>query len=174
MMNKKLCMSLLATLTTLALTKSVNATDVTINISGKVVASPCVLDGSGTINVDLGQTLQAADLETAGSFSNWVPFTINMKNCPARTNNVIATFSGAADALDASRLYTSTGTANNVAVELQSSDATHIPLGNGKTLTIPRAADNTAVFPLQSRVWSKGNVTTGTIALVVNVTFTYN
>lgn len=174
MMNKNLRISLLAAITTLAVIGTVNAADVTINISGKVVASPCVLDSPGSINVDLGQTLQAADLATAGSFSNWVPFTINMKSCPVSTNNVIATFSGAADTLDASRLYTNTGTASNVAVELQSSDAVHKPLGNTQTLVIPRAADNTAVFPLQSRVWSKGSVTTGTITSLVNVTFTYN
>ncbi|MFV8868602.1 fimbrial protein [Serratia fonticola] len=172
-MNTKLKMIVLAALTSLALTGAAQAADVTINISGKIVASPCMVDGTGTVDVNLGQDLQAADLAANGSSSVWVPFTIRMKNCPTSTTNVIATFSGSADSFDASRLYTSTGTATNVAVELQGSNASHDPLGNTKTMIIPRAADNTAVFPLQSRVWSKGNASTGTIAAVVSVTFTY-
>jgi len=173
-MNNKLKVSLLVALTSLALTSTAHAADVTINISGKIVASPCVVDGASTVNVDLGQDLQAADLSTAASASAWVPFTISMKDCPTSTTNVIATFSGTGDAADLTRLYTNNGTATNVAVELQSNDSAHISLGNTKAMTIPRSATNTAVFPLQSRVWSKGNASTGTIASVVSVTFTYN
>ncbi|SUW63738.1 long polar fimbrial protein LpfA [Buttiauxella agrestis] len=173
-MNTNLKDAALAALMSLALAGAAQAADVTINISGKIVASPCVVDGSSDINVDLGQTLQAADLSTAGSTSSWVPFTISMKNCPTSTTNVIATFGGTGDAADLTRLYTNTGTASNVAVELQSNDASNTPLGNTKSMTIPRTGSNTAVFPLQSRVWSKGNASTGTVASVVSVAFTYN
>ncbi|MGB7801550.1 fimbrial protein [Buttiauxella sp.] len=173
-MNAKLKVGIITALTSLALTAATQAADVTINISGKIVASPCQVDGSSTVNIDLGQDLQAANLATAGTTSAWVPFTIGMKNCPASTTNVIATFSGTGDTTDLTRLYTNTGTASNVAVELQSNNAAHTSLGNTMTMTIPRASDNTAAFPLQSRVWSKGNASTGTIASVVSVTFTYN
>lgn len=173
-MKTKFKLGMMAAMSFSMLMGSAQAVDTTINISGKVVASPCQVDGNTSINVDLGQSIEAVDLAPASSSTPWVPFTISMKNCPVSTTNVVATFSGTPDAAGSLNLYKSTGVATNVAVELQSSDAAHKPLGDAQTLSIPRSAGNTAVFPLQSRVWSKGNATTGTVASVVSVTFSYN
>lgn len=173
-MNNKIKMGIISAIGFISLMGIAQAADVTINISGQILASPCVVDGTSPIGVDLGQNLQTSDLAAAGSYSQWKTFSINLKNCPSSKTNVVATFSGSGDADDLTRLYTNAGTATNVAVELQSNDASHTSLGNNQTMTVARAVDNTAVFPLQSRVWSKGNASTGTIATVVSVTFTYN
>ncbi len=172
MFIKRAC-SLITVLTIVLPVITAQAADVTINVSGKIIASPCEVDGVSTLNVDLGQDLQAAQLSTAGSYSNWVPFVLSLKNCPSSTNTINATFSGTGDSADINRLYVNTGVATNIAVELQSDDSASLPLGNSKVMSVSRSATNMATFPLKSRVWSKGNATTGTIASVVSVTFSY-
>jgi minor fimbrial subunit len=152
----------------------VSAADVTINVSGKVIASPCTVETASNISVDLGQNLQAADLNASGKYSAWVPISLKVKNCPTSTSNVVATFSGTADTAAATRLYKNTGGASNLAVELQQAVSPYKALGNNQTLTVARAADNTAEFKLQARAWATGAASTGTIASVVSATFTYN
>lgn len=150
------------------------ADPVNINITGKVIASPCTVDTASNLSVDLGQNLQAADLNASGKFSTWVPFSLKVSNCPNSTNNVIATFSGTANAADTSRLYQNTGGAGNLAVELQQADLPNKALGNGQMLTVPVAMDNTAEFKLRTRAWATAVALPGTIVAVVSATFTYN
>lgn len=148
-----------------------------IQVTGTVNASPCEIDESSVspVNVNLGDDLQTADLNQAGSSSEWVPVTIALKNCPAGTSSVTATFSGTADAADPETLYTNTGTATNVAVQLEG--LTSEPYGNGKTSTlqIADATDGKPTWKLQTRAFSKaGGVTPGTISSVITMSFAYN
>lgn len=151
------------------------ADPVQITVTGNVVATPCeVTADSKSMNIDLGQgsDLQTADLNAAGSSSDWVPFTIALENCPAGTSNVTATFHGTADADDAASLYSNTGTATKVAVQLEGVDST--PYGNGKTSKID-IASSAASWKLQTRAFSKaGGVTPGTISSVITMSFDYN
>ncbi|MEJ5073657.1 fimbrial protein [Enterobacter ludwigii] len=144
----------------------------TIQITGKVVASPCVVDDS--LSVDLGQDIQAKDLETAGTGSDWVPFTLDLKQCPSGTTSVTVAFSGTPDTADATRLYQNSGTAKNIAVELL--DDQNTPLGNGSTAT--KTIDKTShsyTYNLKARAYTAlGEVMPGTIASEVLVAFTYN
>lgn len=154
------------------------ADPVTLNITGNVVASPCeVSTASQNMNIDLGggKDLQSADLNEAGSSSEWVPITVSLENCPAGTSSVTATFHGTADAADAETLYTNTGTATNVAVQLEGK--AEEPYGNGKTssITIADATDGKPTWDLQTRAFSKnGGVTPGSISSVITMTFAYN
>ncbi|HGM5490687.1 TPA: fimbrial protein [Serratia fonticola] len=152
---------------------SAQATDVTININGRVIASPCTVDGAQSVNVDLGQNIEAASLSTAGSSSEWSSFNLNLKNCPASTSNVTATFSGTADSTSPN-YYRNTGTATGVAVQLFKANSS-TSLGNGSTfVSAVNATAHTATFPLAARAYTAtGNVMPGTIASVVQVTFTY-
>ncbi|UJD93797.1 type 1 fimbrial protein [Lelliottia amnigena] len=173
-------MVLASTLTLIASTtycQSVFSADqVTINITGNVVASPCQVNpDSANINIDLGQDLQSADLNAAGSSSAWKPINVVLENCPAGTSSVTATFNGTPDADDPESLYTNTGTANQVAVQLEG--LTEEKYGNGKTSTIDIASvtDGKPTWKLQTRAFSKnGSVTPGTINSVVTMSFTYN
>ncbi|MCU6306635.1 fimbrial protein [Enterobacter quasiroggenkampii] len=148
---------------------------VTLNITGNVVASPCeVSTDSENITIDLGggNDLQTADLNAAGSSSAWKPITVSLENCPAGTSSVTATFHGTSDAGDPETLYSNTGTATNVAVQLEGKAAE--PYGNGKTSTIS-IANSKATWDLQTRAFSKsGSVTPGTINSVITMTFAYN
>ncbi|HDS6850942.1 TPA: type 1 fimbrial protein [Enterobacter cancerogenus] len=150
---------------------------VTINVTGNVVASPCEISAeSKTMNIDLGggKDLQTADLNAAGAASAWVPFSIVLENCPAGTTSVTASFAGTADSADPETLYTNTGTATNVAVQLEGE--ANEPYGNGKTSKIDIAGTtDKPTWKLQTRAFSKnGGVTPGTINSVITMSFAYN
>ncbi|MEL4012840.1 fimbrial protein [Dryocola clanedunensis] len=149
------------------------ADPVNINITGKVVASPCVVNsGSGDLTMDLGQNIQASTLATAGSGSTPVTQDLKLTSCPVGTTNVKATFTGTADTTSTT-MYKNTGTATPLAVELSNAEDSSL-LSNGTTLTLPVLADNTVTFKLKARAYTAaGSVTPGTISSVVVADFTY-
>ncbi|EBJ8048004.1 type 1 fimbrial protein [Salmonella enterica] len=151
---------------------------VTLNITGNVVASPCEISAaSQNITIDLGegQDLQTADLNTAGSSSPWRPVSVSLENCPPGTSSVTATFHGTPDAADAETLYSNTGTATNVAVQLEGTSGESYGNGKTSTINIADATDGKPTWDLQTRAFSKtGNVTPGTISSVITMDFTYN
>lgn len=151
---------------------SVYADPVDINITGNVVASPCVVNNSvSDLNVDLGKTIQAATLEVAGSGTTPVPFNLALTSCPAGTANVKVTFTGTADTTQTT-MYKNTGTATPLAVELSSGSTI---LGNNGTLTQTVQTDKTVTYALSARaVTAAGSVTPGSINAVVQANFTYN
>lgn len=149
---------------------------VMLNITGNIVASPCeVSTDSKNMTIDLGDgvDLQTSMLNAAGSASHWVNFSVSLENCPPGTSSVTATFHGTADSADPDSLYTNTGTATNVAVQLQGNASE--PYGNGKTSTLNIPLEGKPTWSLQARAYSKnGGVTPGSIVSVVTMTFTYN
>lgn len=152
----------------------VNAAEIsTINITGNVVASPCVIDSSNSIiNVDLGK-IQAASLATAGTFSNWQPFNIILTSCPVSTTKVNVAFAGTADSTDRTR-YKNQGTATNLSVELVGA-ISETNLGDGGTTYADvNSTSKSATFALKTRVFSKGAVMPGSINATVVASFTYN
>lgn len=147
---------------------------VNINITGTVVASPCTVDSASPLNISLGDTIPAATLASAGSGSDFVPFQLSLKDCPASTTAATVTFSGTADAGSVDR-YANTGTATNVDVELlNATDGTTL-LGNGKTMVCTaNVTDHTCVYPLKTRAYSpNGSVMPGTVSTVVVAAFTF-
>lgn len=146
---------------------------VNINITGRVVASPCnVNSGSSDLAVELGQNIQASSLFTAGSGSTPVPFDLALTNCPVGTSAVKVAFSGTADGASPT-MYQSTGTATPLAVELSDATTSAI-LGNGSSLTQSVLGDSTVTYKLKARAYTAaGSVTPGTITSVVVADFTY-
>lgn len=168
--NKKLFGILAAGLYLIAATAT--ADPVTLNITGNVVASPCQI-GSDSVSksVDLGQNIQASTLQAPGSSSDWVLFEINLVSCPAGTTQATMTMHGTADNTMPAVLYRNTGTARNVAVQLQMQSGEAMGDGRSYTGTI---ASNAYTYKMQARAYSgSGNVTPGTISSVVTATFTY-
>lgn len=148
--------------------------DTQLNIKGMIKASPCVVDNAGGngISVSLGDKIKAYKLAEASSSSDWVEFTIDLKDCPITASSAIATFSGS-EATESATLYENLGEATNVQIELQSQAGAN--LGNGQTMTQPVNHDNNSVtFPLQARVYSfAGGATPGSIIGTVLVALTY-
>ena len=174
-MKKCLCY-LTGSVSALLLAGNLYAADnVNINITGKVIASPCttINGGSSSLNVDLGQAIQASSLAAAGSGSPMTTFDLPVEGCPASTTNVKVTFTGAPDATDAT--LWSNGAANsatNTAVEL-SQQTTGTILSNNSSLT-GAVADGKTTFKLQARVLSTdGSVMPGDVSSVVLASFEY-
>ncbi|EMH4163339.1 type 1 fimbrial protein [Pluralibacter gergoviae] len=147
---------------------TLQAADVTIIVNGKVVAKPCTVYTKDA-NVDLGD-LYTFSLASAGSTSAWHNTALDLKNCPAGTSRVIATFSGTADATG---YYKNQGTANNIQLELQDDKGKILNNGTEKTVQVNENSQS-AYFPLQVRAISiNGGATQGTIQAVISVTYTY-
>ncbi|MBB1201745.1 type 1 fimbrial protein [Enterobacteriaceae bacterium 89] len=147
---------------------------VTLNITGNVVASPCEISSDSitkTIDLGGGSPIQASTLQTAGSSTPWISFTIGLVNCPAGTTSATIQFHGTADSSNPADMYKNNGTAGNVAVQLQGSGGNQF--GDGKTFT-GVIANNAYTYNLKTRAYSQnGGVTPGTINSVVTATFTY-
>jgi len=156
--------------------KTFAADNVTINITGRVAASSCNIDNSGTYNINLGQKIPSVKLINANSYSDWIPFNFTLSKCPTGTSSVTATFSGNADSSDTTIYANATGDeyAKNVAVQLQNAE-TGSNLGDKTTMNIKVASDKSVNFPLRARVYStQGKATSGNISTTVLINLTYN
>ncbi|MEP8888252.1 fimbrial protein [Enterobacter roggenkampii] len=181
-LNKVSLSTAVCFLVTASTTCSVFSADpVQLNVTGTVVASPCVIDtASQSLDVPLGE-LQSADLNSAGSSSAWKDINVVFKSCPAGTSSITATFHGTPDAGDPTTLYSNTAVdagedkaAKNIAVQLEG--LADEPYGDGKTATIDIAsAGATPTFKMHTRAFSKdGSVTPGKISSVITMSFAYN
>ncbi|WP_110915182.1 fimbrial protein [Enterobacter roggenkampii] len=168
-MNSKL--SIVALLMTAPIF-SCSADTVNINVTGNVVASPCIVNGgASSLNVDLGN-IQATALAAAGSSSTAVPFTLTVTNCPTGTSTVKASIGGAASH-DSPNLYMNSGTAGNVYVALYDG-VTGNMLGPGSAVVKTVQSDSTASIALKANAYSLyGNTTPGSISSAITVTMTY-
>lgn len=145
---------------------------VTIDFSGNFIASACQIDSSSVSqNIDLGQNIDVSTLQSPGSGSQWVAFGIKLVNCPAGTSFATIQFHGESDNSNPEDLYMNSGTAKNVAVELQGTGGQLF--GNGKSYTAS-ISSNSVVYNLRTRAYSSdGSATAGTINSIVTATFTY-
>ncbi|OAT31838.1 FimG family fimbrial adaptor subunit [Buttiauxella brennerae ATCC 51605] len=151
------------------------ADNIPIQISGRIIASPCttVNNGISPLTVPLGDNIGAGTMQNAGANSDWVEFNIDLTNCPAGTINVKATFTGTPDTADNTRwLNMATTKAANTSVELKDK-ATNVMISNGSTLTAP-VSSNKATFKLKTAAYTKlGAVTPGDISTTVLASFIY-
>ncbi|CAI0820521.1 putative fimbrial protein SthD [Serratia fonticola] len=152
----------------LSLASPLQAADVTITVSGKVVAGPCTVSTSKA-SVALGD-IYSSDMISAGAASEWKPVTLSLTGCPIGTSQVTATFSGTADATG---YYKNMGTAGNIQIELQDDKGTKLNNGIKKAVSVVDATKS-ASFPLKVRALSvNGAATQGTIQAVISITYTY-
>ncbi|HKN02993.1 MAG TPA: fimbrial protein [Buttiauxella sp.] len=149
--------------------------NVNIQITGKVIASPCttVNGGQNPLTVSLGNDIGASTLQSAGTNSTWIDFDLALTGCPSGTNNVKATFTGSPDTVDGTRwANTAASKALNTSVELRDK-ATNVLLSNGSMLSAP-VASNKATFNLRTAAYSaQGNAQPGDISTVILASFVY-
>ncbi|MEL2239539.1 fimbrial protein [Leclercia adecarboxylata] len=174
-MKKSLCY-LTASISAVLFAGNIYAADsVNINITGRVIASPCTTlnGGSDALNVDLGQSLQASSFEGAGSGSAMKTFDLPVTGCPASTTNVKVTFTGNPDGTDATLWANNAAqAAANTAVEL-SQQSTGAILSNNSSL-IGAVEEGNTTFKLQARVYSKaGKVMPGDVSSAIVASFEY-
>ncbi|MFH7826562.1 fimbrial protein [Kluyvera chengduensis] len=145
---------------------------VNIDITGLVVASPCIVNGSNdSLVVDLGNDIQASDLATAGSVTSWKTVTLSLTGCPSSTSSFSVAFAGTAD--DDADYYLNNGTATNLKLELTDSGSNKA-FKNGAILSnVAIPSSHAYDLVMRARAVSKGNVMPGTIVSQVQATFTY-
>ncbi|SUW63746.1 putative fimbrial protein SthD [Buttiauxella agrestis] len=149
------------------------ADPVNISVTGRVLASPCVVD-TDTVSkqVDLGQAI-ANNLNQPGGNPIWKDFQLLLTQCPATTQSATATFTGVVDSTDPTA-FKNQGTAGNSALQMTNTDHSVI-YGNASQMTV--AIDNStrqAIFPLSARIFSPSeNATGGTFNAALSVVFTY-
>ncbi|ENO0284021.1 TPA: type 1 fimbrial protein [Enterobacter asburiae] len=147
--------------------------DSNINISGQVVASPCVVD-AGTVSkvVNLGQETKQ-NLISFGDGGAWSDFDLLVQNCPAGTSSVTAKFTGTADS-QAPMTWKNSGTSNSVQLYVTNRAHTVLYYVNSTLQVDVDSSTHSATFPLSARIYtSLGNATPGTFQAVMNVDFTY-
>lgn len=171
---KKLNYALLFSLISSAALNVHAGDNVTINVTGKVVASPCttINGGTPTLTVSLGDAIQANTLAAPASGTTLIKFDLPLADCPASTSNVKATFSGTEDT-DPNYWKNAAATpAANTAVEL-SEQGTGTVIHNGSTLNTG-VSNGKATFKLQARAVSPaGAAGPGDISSTIVVAFEY-
>lgn len=105
----------LSLITTAGSIPAAQAADVTINVSGNIVVTPCEVMGGSTTNVDLGSYS-----ETVSNSENYAYeikyFTINLINCPTAYDVVNMKLQGQWD--NTHQVLVNTGTAKNTGIKV--------------------------------------------------------
>ncbi|HDR2860156.1 TPA: type 1 fimbrial protein [Enterobacter asburiae] len=158
----------------LAIFPACSADRVDIQITGDIVASPCIFNGGdNNLNVNLGD-IYASNMATPHSQSVPVDFALRFTQCPAGTRSVDVQFSGVTDPVAGDGYYKNSGTAGHVAIGLQDL-LTGNAVGSGTRINRPVDTDKTITLDMKAWVYStEGAVTPGTINSVVVLTMQYN
>jgi minor fimbrial subunit len=146
------------------------ADSVTVNISGNVVASPCTVESSSPISVVLPD-VDMATLSAAASTSAAESFELKLKDCPASTTKVIASYGGTVSTL-ATDSFINNGTATQIVLWVKDSDGTTIKPNTTRTATIDSKTKK-ASFKQTVQLYSKGLAQPGTVSGNIIVSFTY-
>ncbi|WP_052284943.1 fimbrial protein [Kluyvera genomosp. 1] len=156
----------------LAATPALADDPVPVNVYGNVIASACnISDESVYQQVNLGDEISNLKLKTAGTATDWVDFHIKLVDCPSATTKAVMTFHGDEDESNPDDMYRNSGSAKNVAVQVQSLEGDK--LGDGKSIT-GNIVNNAYTYNLHARVYTpQGNASSGTIEAVVTATFVY-
>ncbi|WP_329906822.1 fimbrial protein [Serratia quinivorans] len=143
---------------------------VTLNITGNVIAAPCVIDGAGSLDIKLDDIV-VSKLQKAGDTSPFKSFDLKLKDCPAATTKVTATYTGTAATLSPNSFINS-GTATQLVLYVVDNDSKGISPNTTRQATV-NSTSKTAVFSQKVQIYSKGSATAGTVIGNIVVSFTY-
>ncbi|SFR95166.1 major type 1 subunit fimbrin (pilin) [Dyella sp. OK004] len=146
----------------------------TVTINGTIDAGTCSISvGDVNKNVTLA-TIKTSDLPASGAAA-LQNVTLTVDNCDAGLSTATFTFTGTSDATDLVR-WQNTGTAQGVAVELESSAG--VPIGANATNNVLTAqiTGGQAVLTFQAGYWHLPSVTAtaGSVSAVATVNTSYN
>lgn len=157
------------------------AADGTINFTGEIVDTPCSLaPSSQNLTVPLGKVARTSLDGAVGKKSTPAKFTINLVGCGATAKGATVTFAGTADAtksdllsLSGSGVVGPVARADGVAVEIDDSAGTKIPLGSASASYALAAGDNALQFQA-AYVSTKPTVSVGPGNANAQFTIAYN
>ncbi|MEX3238766.1 fimbrial protein [Serratia quinivorans] len=143
---------------------------VTVNITGNVIAAPCVIDGASSQNVTLDDIV-VSKLQKSGDTGPFKSFDLKLKDCPAATTKVTASYAGTVSPLSANS-FINTGTATQLVLYLQDSASKEIIPNTTRQVDV-NTTTKAAVFSQKVQIYSKGSATAGTVIGNIVVSFTY-
>lgn len=148
--------------------------NVSIEVTGKVVASPCTINPDDVVKkIDVGDAIPAK--EGTGAMASAQDITITLTKCPSGTSSVTATFSGTPAETLPDFIYANSatdGAAANVGIVLQRTSTQG--LGNGKTYKLDIVSGVDPVFNMQVYPYSLGNSMPGNISVSIVMALEYN
>ncbi|ECH9258718.1 type 1 fimbrial protein [Salmonella enterica subsp. enterica] len=148
------------------------ATD--IDLSGKVVASACIVDTNTREQTVTFEQARAVDYTEVGKTSEWQDFELTLSSCPVSTRQVTALFSGNADDVDTTKFANTQGSASGMALQLMTRDRQTEISPEGTLVVKVDNESHKAVFPLSARMYTPtGQVSAGEFQTIVQLTFTY-
>ncbi|MDH6170653.1 type 1 fimbria pilin [Variovorax boronicumulans] len=190
-MKKSVLVKFAALAVTGVMSQGAFAADGTINFTGEIVDAPCSISpNSQNLTVPLGKVSRtvfgsvtgtgASAVSTAivGKKSTPANFTIDLLGCGATAKGATVTFSGTADADNATTLRVANAgqvgvsAASGVAVELGDSAGTKIPLGSPSSDYVLGLGDNSLKFQA-AYVATKTSVMSGPANAVAQFTVAY-
>ncbi|CAI0798856.1 putative fimbrial protein SthD [Serratia quinivorans] len=143
---------------------------VTVNITSNVIAAPCVIDGAGSLDIKLDDIV-VSKLQKSGDTGPFKSFDLKLKDCPAATTKVTASYTGTASPLSANS-FINTGTASQLVLYLQDSASKEIAPNTTRQVDV-NSTSKTAVFSQKVQIYAKGLATAGTVIGNIVVSFTY-
>ncbi|WP_025123495.1 MULTISPECIES: fimbrial protein [unclassified Serratia (in: enterobacteria)] len=170
------------TLMTLALVasgfvaSSVYAADGTIEFSGEITDSACIVDSaSQNLQVPLGK-IASNSFSGQGSYSAATNFTLKLKSCPLATSTVTVKFDGASVPGDNSVLALALGGATGVGIELSDANQKVVKLFTNSTpYTLNTGADSETDLNFTARYKAlSSTVTPGAANASVQFSIIYN
>ncbi|MDM3593674.1 fimbrial protein [Proteus mirabilis] len=165
-MWKSLTLFLLFSYSPIALSNTVN-----INVYGSVVASPCELETKNHL-IDL-KKINIRNIKN-GQASDWIDFSIKLKNCPVNTEKVTMILRGQS-VPNYSEYFINSGTAKDIALNLAIQNNKSIVKNNDKLMAVVNKNNHNAEFPLSARMVSYGNnITVGSFKSHLEFTLIYN
>ncbi|MBG5950021.1 MULTISPECIES: fimbrial protein [Proteus] len=147
------------------------ASVVNINVYGSVIASPCELETKNYL-IDLNK-INIRNIKN-NQKSDWVDFSIRLKNCPITTNKVTMTLKGTVDP-NYPEYFINSGTAKNTALNIATQLNKNIIKNNEKLIVNINQQTHNAEFPLSARIIGYGsNITVGSFKSHLELTLLYN
>ncbi|MDT3666337.1 fimbrial protein [Cronobacter dublinensis] len=150
------------------------ANDINVQIQGAITASACELDSaSQNKTVEMGLAL-ASDLPRMYDTGPWIPFELNVINCPPTITAINAGFSGRPDMFN-STAYANIGTGSGVGLQVMD-DKNGMYLGpvGGQAVESVNPTTHIATFHLSARyINTMQALVPGSFKSVMQVTFTY-
>lgn len=148
----------------------------TLNVTGTIIASSCVVDTvNSTPEVDLG-TISATNFATVGTISTKKDITLALTGCPLSQTGVMFAANGAPDATNNQLLALSgDSVASGLAIALYNKGGDIIPMRSSSAAAPIDAEAGTATINLQAAAMSTAEeVTSGAFTATTTFTLSYN
>lgn len=147
------------------------ASTVNINIYGTVTVSPCEIENKNYL-IDF-KKVNIRELQNNQN-TDWIDFSIKLKNCPVSTKKATITIAGTADPNNGN-YFINNGTAKNIALNLIENKNKTIVKNGTKLEAIINSQTKMAEYLLATRLIKTGNgMSTGTFKSHLEFTLIYN